>query len=614
MRLNLISHYDQWVEKYPSLLEGAINVPASPEAALALTHADRPCHKISEILSPSEYQSVWKEGFIKVWGLLSWSRGWEKRGLPNAFLPYAYSFYILYVEIRLIWMFLDRCKEKYGITEISIENKLKSNLEPHLFASSTEGSFIHKVAFAWAEHRKGQVTISMLPIKSTLLKHSFGFTDGVWGWEWVPLIVSKVFKRFLGILCLCVSPFKLAVALFTGTRFFVFFEPNRTTGLDSCAPSFAINLIPFLWIARKVMRKSGFLQDVVVLTKMREELETEIMSTMEKTAPVLVEHFRAFWNRTASEGYSAFRFTRDVLKKMKAKGLTGAFLRAAPFFDDNGWVSEAFRSAGCHVAGLQHGGNFRIFKKAGVPHALTDFLGGIFFQWGNAATDEHETYGLFNPCRFISTGSARSSEIINQIGYRFWILKNSKSKPLLLYAPMVVSGETFVSSASWDSYIPLMWDVLKQLDASTIYECYVKLPPILYEGFPNLSKFPRLKFIQRGSFSDLMAGFDCLLVDGLHSSPIYEALLTDKPILVFAGLPLDEWDETFLTYVHLSTVCSFSRTEHLLRLKSFLEGSFNSFSTVNISARKEMVQKYLRPESKKNIWKMINNTLRQKLV
>ena len=62
----------------------------------------------------------------------------------------------------------------------------------------------------------------------------------------------------------------------------------------------------------------------------------------------------------------------------------------------------------------------------------------------------------------------------------------------------------------------------------------------------GLDRFENLVLLRRGSFADYMSEADVLLVDSLGGSPVYEAMATDRPILLYAGMENQQWDPAMM--------------------------------------------------------------------
>jgi len=66
-----------------------------------------------------------------------------------------------------------------------------------------------------------------------------------------------------------------------------------------------------------------------------------------------------------------------------------------------------------------------------------------------------------------------------------------------------------------------------------------------------------------------MWDFDYLLVDSLGGSPLYESLVTDKPILLYAGIENLEWDRQYIEKLKRRVICFFDETTYINGIREF---------------------------------------------
>jgi CDP-glycerol glycerophosphotransferase (TagB/SpsB family) len=121
----------------------------------------------------------------------------------------------------------------------------------------------------------------------------------------------------------------------------------------------------------------------------------------------------------------------------------------------------------------------------------------------------------------------------------------------------------------------------------------------------DMSLYPNLKFIKRGRFIDLMWGADYLILDSLNSSPIYEALMTDKPILFYPGIENQEWDENFLSKLSERAVCFFNEKSYLEGLKDFVVNPKRYIDKSGMNSFASVADEYMPKVSREKFWSII---------
>src|SRR5205085_6213473 len=158
--------------------------------------------------------------------------------------------------------------------------------------------------------------------------------------------------------------------------------------------------------------------------------------------------------------------------------------------------------------------------------------------------DEHTAYGIYPKICFVKTGSPRTFSVLR--GKNQHSISKNARRIRVLYAPTDMSVYSSIgTNVVWDKYFRIVRGVFEILDRSEL-ECTVKLLSTLKIDDLDLSNYRRLRFQRTGLFTDIMWDFDYLLVDSLGGSPLYESLVTDKPILLYAGIENLEWDRQYI--------------------------------------------------------------------
>jgi hypothetical protein len=115
----------------------------------------------------------------------------------------------------------------------------------------------------------------------------------------------------------------------------------------------------------------------------------------------------------------------------------------------------------------------------------------------------------------------------------------------------------------------LLRRVLDLVEASGL-RCLVKLLPQAEASVVDPSEYPHLDFASRGSFADFIQEADFLLVDSLGGSPVYESLLSDKPILIYTAIEHQVWDKEFLAQLQKRAICFQDDASYIAGLSAFL--------------------------------------------
>ena len=103
----------------------------------------------------------------------------------------------------------------------------------------------------------------------------------------------------------------------------------------------------------------------------------------------------------------------------------------------------------------------------------------------------------------------------------------------------------------------------------------------------------------------MMRDFDYLIVDSLGGSPIYESVVTDKPILLYAGIENIVWDDKFVEKLKHRVICFFDETTYIQGLREFVADPEKYVQKSRIKRTDDLVQTYMPPVSSESFWSSV---------
>lgn len=602
MQFNLVSRLPMWDED-GSFLSSGINVAASVPAYLGLQRRGLPMMSTSELLKPTDYQKVWRDSLTSIWQLLNCNR--IKRG-PDVLSIHAYSFFNLLTQVQILERFLDVCRNEHELDALAIEPAHTFTLEGSLyFGSSVYSSYFHEVAVAWAARNNIPVTIISASVASAPpasparrgLKKIAAIRYG---------LNSHIRRRLLEVASGLWSTPRALYALAVNRRL-VFYMVFPGSGLTSRAPSFAIDARILTKLAAFFCPADSQAGTRPVSASVLGPLSDALKRQTGTAGAILAARFGDYFEDTYSAGLATFESCSKALRLLQRLGYETAFLTPAPFVDFNslGYLTEAFRLNGCRIGAIQHGGNYRLERRGGLAHVLTDFRAHVYFQWGTAATDEHVDCGIDQYVPAVTTGSPRTADLLRS-------RRSSSSlrrKPRVLYAPTFISVNTSTGvNVVWDSYINTFQQVCGILNASDL-DCSVKVLKTPQMDCFDFESYPQLRVIRNGLFTDYMWQADYLVVDSLDGSPIYEALVTDKPILLYTGTALKEWDPDYIVALRQRAICFFDADSYVQGLHQFVKNPMTYVNESGVKVTDALTSKYMPPVDFDSFWRIIHNSL-----
>ena len=600
MRLIVVSH-PEWHSADTLQSTDSIVLPASVPALVSLQRTGATIVKTSDLLRSNDYHETWDEALKTVWGHVT--RSWSESHVgPNLTAIHAYSTFLLLAQIGALHRFFEQCHARFELTEVWTEPASAFSDDGSLsFPSILFSSYYHRVAAVWAQSsgmclRTIEPTIALPPVARRRNRS-------------LPRLGPKRIKRALarvaGQLGGLGSVATTLVRMSSGLREVVAYTPYGSSGLYPTAPSYALNLAPMLaWVRWRSRTTSS--------PAHREPIDrftaivSQLTGSLEPYRALVHERATQYVGASYPEGAATFHAISKWLRRQQERGATVGYVSAAAFIDfGNGYVADAFRQLGLPVAGIQHGGNARISHREGAPVLLIDALGGLFFQWGNGSADEHAAADISHACRFVTTGSPRMREL--QRGRK---VRRSRhpGRPRILYAPTLVSvGTSAANNLVWFDYIPVVQAIAESLNASG-HECFIKVLPTPESRALDWSRYPNVMVLWDGGFGDYMWDADYLMVDALGGSPAYEALATDKPILLYTDGP-QQWDERFMMALRRRAMVFEGGKAYVDGVRQFLTAPARFVAASGTTADDDVVNTYMPPVTDRQLWHTIHETM-----
>lgn len=610
MILNVISDYKLW-EKQGLALEGeVINLPASIPAFLALEKDRKPFITTSFLLSKEDYQDTWQQTLLLVWDMVQASFKDEDSTEPNVILIHAYSLYLLISQIRILEKVFDACCLKYNITEIRFEDPDGFKCGEYIFWHDLDPAYYHEVARSWSAHKSMEFLIIKRDMHDEGATHDFYIKKHILG------MVAFIFKLFKYIRERCFDPVVSAIKnisyILCGRRRILFYSPFPGAGLGYSSPGFAINIDCLIHLSLVFERSSVRGHSSASYTG--DKTTDLVMPFVEKEVGacgcILRERFSRYLKWKYEKGRYVFHFLLRFLKVMQKLNFQTAFVASSIFVDFisyQGYVADAFRKSRQKVAGVTHGGNARLMKRAATPFLIVDYVADIFFLWGDASSDEHAEYGIDRSPVFVKTGFPRKGEFLKARDRGKSPFKNT-GQPRIIYAPTALSVQTTIgNNVVWDAYINTLRKVFEILNAAQI-DCVVKLLRSSEMDCVDLSLYPNIKFLRAGMFSDYMWKADYIITDSLGGSPIYEAVHTDRPILFYTGSENQAWDGDFLEKLTKRAICFFDSESYIKGLMEFVVNPEKYVSSSGIKISDDLVNEYMPGVSVHEFWRTIHDS------
>jgi hypothetical protein len=566
----------------------------------------------SEQLQPGDYQEVWQLSLAAVWDIVQRSLVDEEPDKPNMLVMNAYSLYILIAQILIFDRFLDRCAESMEIEELVIDDPSFFPEGDELFYSGADTPYFHEVAVIWADERDISLYKSSERMESRMdpppppPRKSY---QALW-WEFhvmigklMPWVTSRIKTGF--------SHMANVIHLLRGGKKVLFYSPFRSSGLYRNSPPDTIDLTVLLKWVRRVRDRSDLLSFGPLE---QQEINRLLRFSDPRIKPfesLIRRRLTRYLERAFPEACWEFNTVNKVLRNLRHRGVEMGYVAVSPFFDISsaGYSAEAFRKAGCVVAGVQHGGNTGHSERGATPTLLTDLFGGLFFQWGEGSPAEHVELGIRHPYKLVVAGSPNTAACRRIAARRVLRSRSRTRKKVILYAPtlMSVAVTTAGNNIPWDGYISVVREICKILDASE-HECYVKPLMAREYGFFDFTPYTRLHVVSRFGFTDYMWGADYLIVDSLGGSPIYEAMTTDKPILAYIDNSNERWEPEFLKALKERVIGFSDPHSYTEGVHEFVLDPDEYLRRSGIKITDEFVDRYMPAVSADRMWE----TIRQK--
>lgn len=585
---------------------GEPTVAASVEALLTLSGSNCLLVRTSDLLHKADYQEVWATSIKAVWAVFEASRRVSPTSGPDLVLLYSYSLYVLCAQILTVHRFLDRCRVAYPFTQIEIEDarQLDSGQSVH-FPSAAFSSYFHDVAECWALARGIPViTISSpsatgepAPPPADPRVRSYARRSAV-----LRLLRGTRQQVARGL-----ALARVLLFLLSGGRRLIFLVANRASGLSVGGSPDVVDVSPFQGFLRWLGRTDRPTRAPVDEGQLRQAL-CGVDAAFGAYTGLIAARVQRRLDHTLDQAWALWLGTQRVVGWLARCRVRPAFVGSAALveFQEGAYLADAIRQAGHPVGSVQHGGNMRLYSKGGTPMLYTDFLGGLFFQWGPANTDEHTPLGISHPCRYVSTGSPRTAELL---ALRYLRRSVPGKRKRIIYAPTAVSvAMTYGTQVPWDRYAEVVSAVCEILNASG-HECIVKILATPESDALRLWRFPNLVVLREGGFVDHMWSADYLVIDSLGGSPLYEALATDRPIVCYTAIEHQEWNEEFLKALRKRVVCCGDASSYLQLLRRFVQDPDGVLSATGVQRTSELRERYLPPVEAKPFWATIRAVL-----
>jgi hypothetical protein len=602
VRLNLISHWEGWRERIDVLKKDALNIPTSVPAFLSLEAEGVPFTTASGFLLPEDYQIVWEESAQLVDRMVDLSSRSEVPGVSSVFAIHAYSLFLLVAQVRILRRSLEAAFQCHNFDGVTMEAPEDQNEEQTLYFDAVHSPYFHDVARQWA--REKGLTLSLVragPIQEIPRERRRWRVRTI---EVACLGRAKVRAAFRGGWWALKTAVRRVLYRLSGGPFALFYLPQKGAGLDGDSPGWAIDVSSrFKAFRRFATTQGGGAGETAAV---REAARLVLLGLGPGDSGIVSSRLTRHLGRTWNEGLSVLSGFRHYLKGLITRGKKPAFVAAAPFVDwtFHGYVAEAFRAEALPVAGVQHGGNYGLTERGGLPIPFIEGVGGLFFHWGTGRADELAGYRVSVPMRWVQTGSPRMEDLR---GRRRRFRSGVGFSPRVLYAPTLVGMVTAMgSNVPWDVYIPFCRAACRLLNDSGL-EVWVKVLNTPEMEHLRLDRFPNLSVLKRGGFADYMEYADILIVDSLGGSPIYESLATEKPILLYGGIERQRWALPFLKRLEERVHCFWDAPSCLAGLRNFATDPESFLKRGAKTDGAGLFADYFSPVGKKTFWETVRS-------
>ncbi len=596
MKINIVSHIGDWVDHEALRGFEVMNIPASIPALLDLEREKIQFNSFSSFLQQQDYLEIWRESARNVKALMDLSFNLGHPDRPNLIVIHAYSLFLLLSQIRLVSRGLDIASAGKRVEEVTIEDPAGQDIESTLFFDSLHSPLFHAIARLWAGERGIRVLTvppGPRPVKCVWSQTLRGRLVEICckGPEYIRSALKEVLTK--------ISTVSNPVLLRSPRdNRLLCYLPSKGASLGRWAPKWAMDVGRFLLTCQKTNTNgpNGFsCEEIQIFGRVLKGPELDLV----------LERFGSHLRRTWAQGFAIFSWFSRFIENQIAFGFNPVFMAAGPFTDWNfhSYVANAFQNRGLPVDGVQHGGNYGLMLSGGLPIAFVEGSGNRFFHWGQGCVDELGFYGVSMPIRWVKTGSPRMHELQTR--------KSSKRLPRrprrLLYAPTYLSVMTTMgSNIPWDAYLPLLRRVCGILNYSNL-DVWVKVLNSAEMHFLPWKEFPRLTVLEKGSFADYMGPADVLLVDYLGGSPIYEALVTHRPILLYTGIENQRWDPNFLKILSERVHCFHSAPAYLSGLQSFVSDPEGFLKRDTKTDGADLLERYIPAVNQKTFWRTVES-------
>jgi hypothetical protein len=545
--------------------------------------------RTDQVLTPSDYQAVWRRSLATVCRVLEENRRCGSAGGILWSVVCAYPLYFASVQQGVLETFFEKLHQRCSFRTIRLEEIDSTEENDTLVFSGLHSSCYTWAARHWA-HKKGvavqwrRATASAREDERATRR---GFRERfiAFAWDLRNMGRSLLDGVVLGL--------KLTRVLLRPSARAILYRPSRQSGLPRWAPADFINVEPLLLLGKilgRIVPCRGGEPSVL------KGMDSVVGGTL---SPEMADRVRSYMNcRARKHGpvISLFSWIADVGAKLSRRV---AWVSASPFASAEpvGWAAEAIRSRSFPVGGVQHGANYRLCRRGAVPFRLWDGLGGLFFQWGRGDADESGEGNGLPPLRAHRTGSPWMKSLADSARRR-----PTGRPPTVLYCPTLLNIETVGGmNIPWDRYYTLLNNVLGILQEAP-FAVTVKPLPSREMQYIDWKRYPRLNIARSGTFWRMMGRYDVLIIDGLQGSPIYEAMASRSSILLYEGVENGEWDDGFLQALRRRAVCCSSEPSYIESIRSFVSAGDAFFTARGVSVNSEVLDTYLTPVDQTRFW------------
>jgi hypothetical protein len=606
-------------------------LPGSIPAALSLQDRGISALRSADLLGPADFQEIWRRVVPVVWAsvedCLSAVGGRE----PETQQIFAYSLVNLLSSVLALITLLDRIHERHVLAEIHVDAAQGWPKGDDLFCDDIHNSIYCDVAMIWGaangikSHQRALPTgkplnddlssgsreapraLSPVEPATSLYRRLRRRAAPLRRWvetlpgRWTALSRrSRVFK-FLSVLCALARRRRIIVF----TNYAVQLPPKREQHGRSIA----------------VVSWGDYSPPAIGQASARQAFDKLVASVR---WPALMDAPRSFddylgyikrrlWDRFESlwpAGLAMYRHAGWLARAVKRGGAVPVLLADGPFTDfmpnSLGFAAEAFRQYGGKIAEVQHGGNMNLTTHGFIGPLLTTGLGDLLLEWNDVGCRDYAAYGVSPPhLKFVTVGCWKTKDI------RLPAKKEEASpvgRPLrVAYATALLSAGTISGRGlMWDDYLVLLDRVFTILDRSDLSV------DVSFFGFTEMQyllahrSYPNIRF-HSFAFRRISAEADVLIADSLNGSPYDEAMMSDKPVIVFTGADAYEFDPGYLADVRSRCIAYDDMEEYVAGLGQFASDPHAYLRRNPRTTDPELMMRYFAPTNPRRFWEALGS-------